>query len=303
MKRQQSIFSIGSIQIILLFIISCPNPTTPATVDLSAYLLTTPGLHLEYDFVTGGIFSSGKRWITFQNMSSDGSARYLYTGESGEYGSTKWSADSTFLITGYSAVGSQMIGYNLHPYISSMTHDGTTYSGDGANFTVTTDTSYGSYPDCVRIDFDATASEVVSTKRGTGHFYLARGVGIVYKTFTHSEAGSFGDAGDSFSYTLSSSETVTKKTFSGTITSSSYPVIVSICTGPFVRDYFFTTETDGSGNFSLDFYFKGGIPLTRYSFGYDIDNNDEFDDSPPPMNYDILSFPDGDLDIGIVAYN
>ena len=62
--------------------------------------------------------------------------------------------------------------------------------------------------------------------------------------------------------------------------------------------------TDGSGNFSIDFYYKGGTPLTRYAFGYDSNPaHDTFDDSPAHAYYSIASLTDGDHDIGTVIYN
>jgi hypothetical protein len=68
---------------------------------------------------------------------------------------------------------------------SSCYYSGTVYDYVNVSFTISANETYGSYTDCVRIDYDATSSSVDAYYRGTGYYYMARDVAVVYHYFIH----------------------------------------------------------------------------------------------------------------------
>jgi len=148
------------------------------------------------------------------------------------------------------------------------------------------------FSDCIRIDIDDSqnASEYV---RGTGHFILAQGVGIVRLVFNRA-------TGEHVLFEYLGHEQLTKHTISGTIIDSEVPVegiIVQISNA----NCGIRSVTGSTGTFSIDVY----GPDIVLRIGYDQDNNDvfEFDFPNWPKEYCVNNIISDILGLSIVVEN
>ncbi len=253
------------------------------------YFPTDAGIHFAYSFDTDGVYTSGSRFVTYQQPETGRVATYLYSsdedGDAPSYGYGHFTAaDDSAYIDNHLVTGNRdHRGYHYFVRLPQTITPGVAYVLSGITFSPRLAGTARGYDDVLILDFDASA---VSNDqfRGTGSIYLARDVGMVYLEFTHTEAGRFGESNQGFSYTLSTDpQQATQGSLTGTVEDGSPAVAVAGAivnlgqsTGFYSTDFQFAT-TDQNGDFAFSLYYVLGAPIARIVIGIDDDASiDEF---------------------------
>jgi hypothetical protein len=287
--------------------------------DIFDYYDKTPGRLLTYDYqCSSGYYNSGTRWVTFlENTETEGFS-YSYTAPSGTP-DTKgfWSigyASDGFPSTNSSA--NTVAGGSIHGDVGYYAlligaprtiSAGAGHQFNGVDFTIVGGCSYEGYTDCIKVSFDSTNIGYPNDGlKGTGHFYLAKNVGVVGFYFEHSVSGTWGNVGDTETYTIKETpETVSKYTISGTVvdidTSDPLQDIYVLPANDFSNHPHYGV-TDASGNFSFDMYYKEGITVWIMA-GKDTDSDSSLDSSPTPQDFTIYNISAGNYSMGTLQFD
>jgi hypothetical protein len=271
---------------------------------IMAYFPTTPGWRLAYDFKSQlNPNDNGGRRIIFQNPGQANTLSFQFTKvDAGEFANCIWKSDTEIIGASNNLDNTYNDGGFRYFYLINMPaqyKNGMNYTAVNVKYHLTTGETWKDYHDCIKISFESPEGFGPPWEQaklgGTGYFYLANAVGLVYLHFENRTTHNI----ETFTLSEAPKQLAMHRIYGHIQDGAGNPLpdfYVSL--DPWLgRNWY--GKTDATGDYSFPFYYEASKVYNRgIVVGKDANSNNILDNDEIAIATNYINFTDEDLDWG-----